>query len=331
VSGIRRREFVILLGGSAAAAWPLAARAQQQAMPVVGYLHSSSPQTNVHYVTAFRQGLSEAGFVEGRNVAIEFRWAAGQDGRLPELAADLVRRQVAVIATPADTPAALAAKAATTTIPIVFSIGADPVALGLVTSLNRPGGNATGIAFQTAELVPKRLGLLRELAPQATRFAALVKGHSVVTDAVVKDLQVSARTLGLPLEILRADTNSEINAAFANLAQTAGSALLTTADAFFTSSRVLIVTLAARHALPAIHPHRDFAEIGGLISYGPDFVKVYQQTGIYTGRVLKGEKPADLPIVQPTKFELVVNLNTAKALGLEVPPTLLARADEVIE
>jgi len=327
---LKRRQFITLLGG-AAVAWPLTARAQQPAMPVVGYLHSSSPQMSVNYVTAFRQGLSEAGFVEGRNVAIEFRWAAGQDDRLPELAADLVRRQVAVIATPVNTPAALAAKAATTTIPIVFSIGPDPVALGLAASINRPGGNATGIGFQSAELTPKRLGLLLELAPQATRFAALVRADSVVTGDVVKDLQVSARTLGLPLEILLADTNSEINAAFATLAQTAGSAVLIAPDAFFTSRRALIVTLAARHVLPAIYPYRDFADIGGLVSYGPDIVKVYQQTGIYTGRVLKGEKPADLPIMQPTKFELVVNLNTAKALGIAIPNTLLALADEVIE
>jgi putative ABC transport system substrate-binding protein len=326
---MKRRQFITLLG--AAAAWPLAARAQQQAMPVVGYLHSSSPETNVNYVAAFRKGLSEAGFVEGQNVAIEFRWAGGQASRLPELAADLVRRRVTVIATPANTPAALAAKAATTSIPIVFAIGGDPVVLGLVTSLNRPGSNATGVSFQTVELVTKRLGLLRELAPNATRFVALVNPSTAFTEAVVKDLQASARTLGLSVEILDAGTSSEIDAAFVHLTQKPGSALLLSPDAFFTSRRAQIVTLAARHALPTVYNQREFAEIGGLVSYGPSFPDVYQQTGIYVGRVLKGEKPADLPVVQPTKFELVVNLNTAKALGLTVPQTLLALADEVIE
>jgi putative ABC transport system substrate-binding protein len=326
---VKRRTFITLVGG--AAGWPLAARAQQPAMPVIGYLHSSSPEANVNYVAAFRKGLSEAGFVEGQNVAIEFRWAAGQVDRLPELAADLVRRRVAVIATPANAPATLAAKAATSTIPIVFSIGDDPVRLNLVASLNRPGANATGVSFQTVELVAKRLGLLRELAPQATRFVALVNPNTVFTDTVVKDLQASARPIGLPLEILPAGTNSEIDAAFVNLAQKPGSALLTSPDAFFTSRRVQIVTLAARHGLPAIYNQREFAEIGGLASYGPSFPNVYQQTGIYTGRILKGEKPADLPVVQPTKFELVINLNTAKALGIAIPSTLLAIADEVIE
>jgi putative tryptophan/tyrosine transport system substrate-binding protein len=326
---MRRREFITLLGG--AAAWPGVARAQQPAMPVVGYLHSSSPETNVNYVAAFRKGLSEAGFVEGQNVAIEFRWAGGQASRLPELAADLVRRRVTVITTPANTPAALAAKAATTSIPIVFAIGGDPVVLGLVTSLNRPGSNATGVSFQTVELVTKRLGLLRELAPHATHFVALVNPNTAFTEVVVKDLQASARALGLSVEILDAGTSGEIDAAFVHLTQKPGSALLLSPDAFFTSRRAQIVTLAARHALPTVYNQREFAEIGGLVSYGPSFPDVYQQTGIYVGRVLKGEKPADLPVVQPTKFELVVNLNTAKALGLSVPQTLLALADEVIE
>src|SRR5205823_6317324 len=267
----------------------------------------------------------------GQNVAIEFRWAAGQDDRLPDLAADLIRRRVAVIATPGSTPASLAAKATTTTIPIVFATGADPVAMGLVASLNRPGGNATGVYFQNLELVAKRLGMLRELAPGANRFVALVNPNTAYTDAVVKDLQASASALGLPIEILRAGTGREIDAAFANLVQKPGGALVVGPDAVFTSRRAQIVTLAARHVLPAIYYVREFAEIGGLMSYGPNFADVYQQTGIYVSRVLKGEKPADLPVVQPTKFELVVNLNTARALGIAIPNTLLARADEVIK
>jgi putative tryptophan/tyrosine transport system substrate-binding protein len=327
---MRRREFITLLGG-ATAVWPLAARAQQPAMPVVGFLHSGSPEPNINRVAAFRKGLAEAGYVEGQNVAIEFRWAAGQDDRLPDLAADLIRRRVAVIATPASTPASLAAKAATTSIPIVFAVAADPVALGLVASLNRPGGNATGVSFLFVELVSKQLGMLRELAPGANRFVALVNPNTAFTDAVVKDLQASASALGLPIEILRAGTAREIDAAFANVVQKPGGALLVGPDPFFTSRRPQIVTLAARHALPAIYDVREFAEIGGLMSYGANVVNGYQLTGIYVGRVLKGEKPADLPVVQPTKFELVVNLNTARALGIAIPNTLLALADEVIE
>jgi len=326
---MKRREFITLLGG-AAAAWPLAAVAQQSAMPVVGFLHSGSPEPNVNRVAAFRKGLGEAGYVEGQNVAIEFRWAADQDDRLPDLAADLIRRRVAVIATPGSTPAALAAKAATTTIPIIFAIAADPVAMGLVASLNRPGGNATGVSFQTVELVAKQFEMLRELAPGANRFVALVNPNSAFTDAVVKELQASA-ALGLPIEILRAGTGREIDAAFANLVQKPGSALLSSPDAFFTTRRAQIVTLAARHALPAIYPAREYAEIGGLMSYGPNIVDAFRLTGIYVGRVLKGEKPADIPVVRPTKFELVVNLNTARALGIAIPNTLLALADEVIE
>ena len=327
---MKRREFITLLGG-AAMAWPLPVRAQQPAMPVIGFLHSSSPELIVPFIGAFRKGLGEAGYVEGQNVAIEFRWAAGQDDRLPDLAADLIHRRVAVITTPGSTPASIAAKAATTTIPIVFAIGSDPVALGLVASLNRPGGNATGVSFQTVELVAKQLGMLRELAPGANRFVALVNPNSAFTDAVVTDLQASASALGLPIEILRAGTAREIDAAFANLAQKSGSALLVSPDVFFLNRRAQIVTLAARHALPAIYSVREFAEVGGLTSYGPNVVTVYQQTGIYVGRVLKGEKPADLPVVQPTKFDLVVNLNTARALGLQIPDKLLALADEVIE
>jgi len=330
IAAMKRREFIALLGG-AAAAWPLAARAQQPTTPMIGFLHAGSPEPNVNRVAGFRKGLGEAGYVEGQSVAIEYRWAAGQDHRLPDLVTDLIRRRATVIATPGTTPASLAAKAATTTIPIVFAVGSDPVAMGLVASLNRPGGNVTGVSFQSVELVAKRLGMLRELAPGANHFAALVNPNTVFTDAVVKDLQASASALGLPIEILRAGTGREIDAAFANLVQKPGGALLVGPDAVFTSRRAQIVTLAARHAVPAIYYAREFAEIGGLISYGPNLVNVFQQTGIYVGRVLKGEKPADMPVEQPTKFELVVNLNTARALGIAIPNTLLAIADEVIE
>jgi putative ABC transport system substrate-binding protein len=326
---MKRREFITLLGG--AAAWPLAARAQQPVMPVVGFLHSGSPEPNANRVAAFRKGLSEAGYVEGQNVAIEFRWAAGQDDRLPDLAADLIRRRVAVIATPASTTASLAAKAATTSIPIVFAIAADPVALGLIASLSRPGGNATGVSFLFVELVSKQLGMLRELVPTANRFVALLGPNAAIADAIVKELQASASALGLPIEILRGGTAREIDAAFANLVQKPGGALWVSPDAFFTNRRAQIVTLAARHALPAIYYVREFAEIGGLMSYGANVANGYQLTGIYVGRVLKGEKPADLPVVQPTKFELVINLNTARAVGIAIPNTLLALADEVIE
>jgi putative ABC transport system substrate-binding protein len=327
---MNRRGFIALIG-SAAVAWPLAARAQQAPMPVIGFLHSGSPEPNANRVAAFRKGLGEVGYVEGQNVAIEYRWAAGQDDRLPDLAVDLIRRRVAVIATPGSTPAALAAKASTTTIPIVFLIGSDPVALGLVASLNQPGGNATGVNIQLVDVVAKRLGMLRELAPGANRFVALVNPNTVFTDAVVKDLQASASALGLSIEILHAGTGREIDAAFANFVQKPGGALFVGPDAIFVSLRAQIVTLAARHALPAIYYARAFAEIGGLMSYGPNLADVYRQVGIYVGRVLKGEKPADLPVVQPTKFELIVNLNTARALDISIPSTLLALADEVIE
>jgi putative tryptophan/tyrosine transport system substrate-binding protein len=295
---MRRREFITLVGG-VAATWPLAARAQQPAMPVIGFLHSSSPEPNANRVSAFRKGLAETGYVEGQNLAIEFRWAEGQDDRLPDLAADLIRRRVAVIATPASTPASLAAQAATTSIPIVFA--------------------------------PKQLGMLRELAPGANRFVVLVSRNSAFTDTVVKDLQASASVIGVPIDIFRVGTGREIDAAFANLVQKPGGALLVVPDPFFTNRRAQIVTLAARHALPAIYCAPEFAEIGGLMSYGPNVADGYRQAGIYVGRILKGEKPADLPVVQPTKFELVVNLNTARALGITIPNTLLALADEVIE
>jgi len=327
---MKRRAFITLLGG-ATAAWPLAARAQQTAMPVVGVLYSGSPDVYARRVAALRKGLSEAGFVEGRNVAFEFRWAGGQDTRLPELAADLVRRRVAVIAIPVNTPATLAAKAATSTIPIVFATGADPVALSLVASLNRPGGNVTGVSLQTVELVAKRLGVLRELAPAATRLVALVNPSSSFNDAVVKDLQAGAATLGLSIEILSAASEREIDAAFAKLVEKPGGALLTSPDAYFFDRRAQLVTLATRHAVPAVYPSREWADIGGLISYGPNFEQMCELAGLYTGRILKGEKAADLPVLQPTKFDMVINLTTAKALGIAVPNTLMALADEVIE
>jgi putative ABC transport system substrate-binding protein len=315
-----------------AAAWPLAARAQQLAMPVIGFLGSTSAEMSAKSLEAFRKGLRETGYVEGRNVAIEFRWTGGREDRIPELAADLIRRQVAVIAAPVSTAGALAAKAATSSIPIVFGTASDPVALGLVASLNRPGGNATGVKTLNVELTAKRLGLLHELAPQATRFVALVAPNAALTDAIIKDVNASVPTLGVPVEILYAgNSDRDIEAAFANLSQSPGAALLVTVDAFFFTRRAFIVTLAARHALPTVYFTREFADAGGLISYGTSFDNVYELIGIYTGRILKGEKPADLPVAQATKFDLVINLVTARALGLEVPPTLLALANEVIE
>jgi putative ABC transport system substrate-binding protein len=326
----KRRELITLLGG--AAAWPLAVRAQQPAVPVIGFLGSTSADTTAKSLEAFRKGLRETGYVDGRNVAIEFRWTGGREDRIRELAADLIRRQVAVIAAPASTAGALTAKAATSSIPIVFGTASDPVALGLVASLNRPGGNATGVKTLNVELTAKRLGLLRELAPQATRFVALVSPNAALTDAIVKDVHASVPILGFPVEILYAgNSDRDIEAAFANLSQRPGAALLVTVDAFFFTRRALIVTLAARHALPTVYFAREFADSGGLISYGTNFENVYELIGIYTGRVLNGEKPTDLPVVQPTKFDLVINLVTARALGIEVPPTLLAIADEVIE
>jgi putative ABC transport system substrate-binding protein len=324
---VRRREFILALGS--AAAWPLAARAQPERMPVIGFLHSGSPESFAVPVAAFRNGLSESGYAEGHNVVIEFRWTAGQDARLPELAADLVRRRAAVIVAPT-TPAAIAAKAVTTSVPIVFTMGGDPVALGLVASLARPGGNVTGISFQTAQLAAKRLGLLHDLMPGIARVAALVNPNSVLTEPFINDLQAGAVILGLKVDVHSAASHRDIDAAFANLAPKPD-ALLISPDALFTSKRAQLTILAARHAIPAIYPLREFADIGGLMSYGPDFANVYRQAGLYAGRVLKGEKPSDLPIQRPTKFELVINLNTARAIGLEVPPTLLARADEVIE
>jgi putative ABC transport system substrate-binding protein len=319
-----------LVAGGAAAAWPLASRAQQPAMPVVGYLGSTTPEMSSKRLAAFRKGLRDAGFEEGRNVAIEFRWADGHEERMPELVADLIRRGVAVIVAPASTAGALAAKAATTTIPIVFATGSDPVALGLVPSLSRPGGNVTGVTILGVELTAKRLSLLRELTPQATRFVALVNPRSVMADGIVKNVEASAPIFGLPVEIVHASTDRELVAALSGLSQRAA-VLLVTVDGFFFNRRALIVTLAARHALPTVYYSREYAEVGGLISYGSNVDNVIELSGIYTGRILKGEKPADMPVAEPTKFELVVNLVTAKALGFDIPPTLLALADEVIE
>jgi putative ABC transport system substrate-binding protein len=327
---LRRREFITLLAG-AAIAWPRAAQAQQAAMPVIGFLHAGSPEQNTERLAAFHKGLAQAGFVEGKNAAIEYRWAAGQNSKLRELASDLVERQVAVIAALGSAPAALAARAATATIPIVFATGGDPVALGLVASLNRPGGNLTGATSLNADVAAKRLGVLRELVPQAARYFALVNPSSTLAQSFTKDLEAGAESLGLRVDILRASTEREIDAAFASLPQQGGNALLSCPDAFFYIRRAQLAALAVRYAVPAIFDVREYAEAGGLVSYGSDFLDVMQLAGDYTGRILKGEKPADLPVVQPTRFELVVNLKTAKALGLDVPDRILALADDVIE
>jgi putative ABC transport system substrate-binding protein len=326
---MKRREFITLIG--AGTAWPLAVRAQQAAIPIVGFLHAGSPEPNTKLVAAFRKGLNETGYIEGRNVGIEYRWAADRDDRLPELAADLVRRKVAVIATPGTTQAALAAKVATATIPIVFSTGGDPVALGLVGSFNRPGGNVTGIVNTSARLAGKRLGLLRELVPGTTRFAVLVTHDGPLTQATLRDVLTEAPQLGLPVEILYADTSGEIDAAMTKLAESSGAALMVGPDALFTNLRTQIVAFAAQHAVPAVYSVREFAEAGGLLSYGPNFVSTYEQVGDYAGRILKGEKPSELPVMQASKFELVVNLKAARSLGVDVPDKLLALADDVIE
>jgi putative tryptophan/tyrosine transport system substrate-binding protein len=330
MSGMRRREFVSLLGG--AAAWPIAAHSQPPTMPLLGVLDSGSADKNEQYLAPFWQGLSEAGYVEGQNVAAEYRWADGRYDRLPGLAADLVRRQVNVIAVPSSTPAALAAKAATSTTPIVFGVGDDPVKLGLVASLARPGGNATGINFFIGELVAKRLGLLRELLPRAARIAVLVNPTDVVrTEGVVRDVEAAARAIGLQVQFFNASTIREIDAAFAILVRDRPDAIFISPDSFFNRRRVHLAIFAASYAIPAAYGVRDYAEAGGLISYGTSLADSRRQVGVYAGRILKGAKPADLPVLQPTKFELVVNLSAAKALGLEIPPSLLARADEVIE
>ena len=334
---MRRREFIGLLGG--AATWPmiaqapwLAARAQQVAMPVVGFLDSRSPDALTDRLRGFRQGLRDAGYIEGENVAIEYRWAENQFDRLPALAADLVRRQVAVIATSGGLAVTFAAKTATTTVPVVFSAGEDPVRLGLVTSLARPGGNLTGINFFTGELAAKRLELLREVVPGAIRVAVSVNpANPPTTETTLRDVEPAARALGLQIQIFNARTNREIDAAFAALVRERPDTLFIGNDAFFNSRRVQLALLAGRLGVPAIYSDREYAEAGGLMTYGSNIVDVYRQVGVYVGRILKGAKPADLPVVQSSKFELVINANTARMLGLTVPPSLLAIADEVIE
>ena len=327
---MKRREFITLLGG-AAAAWPVAARAQQMAMPVIGFLHGGSPVAWPNEMRGFHRGLKEVGFVESENVAIVYRWAEGQPDRLPALAAELVRRQVSVIVAFAPA-AALAAKAATATIPIVFLVSLDPVGLGLVASLARPGGNLTGINFFATELAAKRLELLRELVPAATRIAVLVNPANPVTaDSTVRDVETAAHAMGLQTQVLNASNGREIDAVFTGLARDRPDALYVGADQLFTVRSVQLVQLAARLAVPAIYSGRRFTDIGGLMTYGTHIADSYRQIGVYTGRVLKGAKPADLPVEQSTKFELVINAQTAGTLGLTVPDRLLARADEVIE
>jgi len=327
---LRRRQFLTLLSGTAAA-WPLAARAEQPTLPIVGYVHADSPQTVLGLLGAFREGLGETGYVEGQNVAIEYRWAENDLSRIPELVADLVRRRVAVIATPGSSAAALAAKAATTTIPIVFSLGLDPVQLGLVDSLSRPGGNITGVNSMSNELVAKRLGLLHELLPTATHLGVLVNPQNPTTESLKKDVEAAATAIGPQIEFFTASTGAEIDTAFASLVQKRADALVVHPDNLFINRRVQLITLAARHAVPVIYALRPDAEAGGLMSYGTKLADAHRQAGVYTGRILKGAKPTDLPVVQPTKFEFVINLQTAKTIGLTVPTTLLARADEVIE
>jgi putative ABC transport system substrate-binding protein len=327
---VNRRKFIAVLSGSAAA-WPGVAPGQQAALPVIGFLHSGTSQQNANRLIGFRKGLSDAGFAENQNVTIEYRWSDGQNGRLPELAADLVRRKVAVIVAVSSQPATLAAKAATATIPIVFTWPGDPIAAGLVASLNRPGGNATGIGTLNDELAAKRLGVLRELVPKAAAIFVLFNPADPSAEAMSRDLQARARALGVQLQLLYAGTDGEIDAAFATLVAKSGGALLVNADPFFFIRRAQITALAARHAVPAIYYDREFAVSGGLISYGTDLPRAWGQAGQYVARILKGENPAELPVAQPTKFELVINLKTAKTLGLAVPPTLLATADEVIE
>jgi putative ABC transport system substrate-binding protein len=326
------RALITFMVATAAAAWPVATTAQQSAMPVIGLLDSRTAETTADRVRGFHRGLKESGYIEGENVSIVYRWADGQNQRLPELAADLVRRQVTVIAATGATPAALAAKLATTTIPIVFAVPEDPVGLGLITSLSRPGGNLTGVNFFNAEVAAKRLELLRELVPAATRVAVLVNpSNAANTEANLRGLQPAANALRLQIQVVRASSSREIDAAFAAMARERPDALFFAGDSLFNSRRLQLALLAARHALPASYASRDYPASGGLMSYGTDVTDAYRQVGAYVGRILKGARPADLPAVQASKFQLVINAQTARILGLEVPPMLLARADEVIE
>ena len=326
---MKRREFITLLG--ATAAWPLAARAQQQPMPVVGFLSARSPEEAGADFAAFRQGLGQAGYFEGKNVTIEYRWAEGQYDRLPALASELVARQVAVIAAVGGEPSGLAAKAATATIPIVCTLGGDAVAAGLVPHLHRPGGNITGVTIIGQEMGPKRVELAHQLVPKASTLAALVNSKFPLALAEARDMEAAASSVGLQFAVLRASTESEIDVAFAGLARHKVDALLINTDPFLLGQREQIAQLAARHNIPTIYFLRDFVDAGGLMSYGPKVANSYRQAGVYVGRILKGEKAGELPVVQPTKFDLVINLRTARTLGLEIPTSLLIRADEVIE
>jgi len=327
---MRRRNFISMVG--CAVAWPLAAHAQPSSMPVVGFVHAGSPDASSPRVAGFRKGLNESGYVEGQNVTVEYHWLEGRYNQLPSLMADLVRRRVAVIATPAGNYAAQAAKAATATIPIVFGVGEDPVKLGLVTSLARPGGNATGINFFFQEIVAKRLGLLHDLVPKAVRVAVLINPANVpVAETTLREIPGAARALGLQIQVLEASTNREIEAAFATLVHDRVDALLVAPDGFFVTRRVQFVTLAMRHGIPSAHTNREEVEAGGLMSYGPDSLDMFHRVGFYTGQILKGAKPDDLPVLQSTKFQFVINLQTARALGIEVPNAMQLLADELIE
>jgi putative ABC transport system substrate-binding protein len=329
-SYIGRRKFLATLGG-AAAAWPLAARAQQPAMPVIGFMSPRAPEDSQHLLAAFQKGLAEGGFIEGRNVTIEYRWARGDYSRLPALSQELVKRQVDVLLGIGGDPSALAAKAATSTIPIVFGMGGDPVKAGLVDSFNRPGGNATGIVFQTSDIEPKRIDLLQELVPGGALLGAILNPKYPPAAGQLEDIERASRQIGRRVFVVKASNDAELDTAFAAVVRERVGALLVAADPYFDSRRNRIIAFAAQSRLPAIYQFREYAVAGGLISYGPSLTEGYRQYGIYAGRILKGAKPADLPVVQPTKFDFVINLKTAKALGFDIPPMLLARADEVIE